>query len=264
MNVVAFAPRPAEIRAIAQLRLGMAHLSPFGLSEQWLLRDGGDRHWDLIATALGQDRAVFRGADGRPAYAAFCATSLEFTPPAASLLGQQAEVHSALYALSATRLGSLHTWRCDATQVARLRMISTFVSHDESGLNRRIERNQPHGQVELAAAPESLVVLDLRARNIARALRNSRPDSAPVYRETPSAALDFNAVGLLYFPTFSRLVETATARGGRTAGPLSCRDVVYLANIELGEGLRLYGHGQDCLMRREDGRLVAFAHTERA
>ena len=69
-------PHPMPTRQ-DRLRLGMMHLSPNGLSEQWLLRHLGDRHWDLIAAAVGQEGIAFRDADGAQVYAAFCATSLD-------------------------------------------------------------------------------------------------------------------------------------------------------------------------------------------
>ncbi|MEM1360359.1 MAG: hypothetical protein AAGF94_01415 [Pseudomonadota bacterium] len=40
----------------------MTQLSPFRLSEQWLSRNCGDRHWALISDALGQQRARFHDA----------------------------------------------------------------------------------------------------------------------------------------------------------------------------------------------------------
>ncbi|RXF72734.1 hypothetical protein EK403_13825, partial [Hansschlegelia zhihuaiae] len=51
----------------------MPELCLGGLSETWLLKACGDLHWRLIADRAGRDVPEFRDADGRKAYAAFCA-----------------------------------------------------------------------------------------------------------------------------------------------------------------------------------------------
>jgi len=56
--------------------LGMPHLNPFGLSETWLMKELGHRHWLMLAQQMDMEDADFRTSDGREAYAAICATSL--------------------------------------------------------------------------------------------------------------------------------------------------------------------------------------------
>ncbi|QDL93691.1 hypothetical protein FDP22_11145 [Paroceanicella profunda] len=236
----------------------MAQLGPDGLSEQWLLRDCGDRHWQLIALAMGQARAVFTDADGRPVYAAFCATSLELEAPGPGALGGVLGLRSALFRLGASRIGSIHHLAVDGRPAGRLRMISTFVGHGPEGGNRGILRRPPLRRVVLPEAGPELSDLAAHSRATVRALAPARPEPAPLLAVTPCPALDFNAVGLLYFPAFSALAERArTAR----PGPLARRDVIYLGNVDPGDSIALHpepGQGAGALgLWRPDGVRIA-------
>ncbi|WP_425101947.1 Pnap_2097 family protein [Tropicibacter sp. S64] len=263
MAVVAFAARHDQVETDVRIPLGMAQLSPDGLSEQWVLRFCGDRHWALIAEALGQHEAVFQAPDGRPVYAAFCATSLRM-PPSGPLLGKTVHVRSTLYGLTDTRTGSRHRLSVDGTVIAELMMISTFVSHDKSGCNNRIHRNSVLGQMSLPPAGTELMALDGQARDTVRHLRGLDQTHAPeIHVERPVPSLDFNAVGLLYFPTFSRIAETAAWATGQAA-PVRQRAVVHLGNINPGDTIRVFDHGAMQVLARQDGSPIAVIRTNPA
>lgn len=265
MTALALAPRPVPVFQAGKLILGMAHLSPAGLSEQWVLRHCGDLHWNMIARALGQDDAVFRAQDGWPVYAAFCTTSLRLDPFVQSLLGQQIQVSSSLQAVSDTRTGSHHRISAKGKVLAELSMISTFVSHDASGSNKRIIRNSVLGAMQLPKADAALVGLDQQARAMSRALRRRNLSDTPTaYTERPTPTLDFNAVGLLYFPTFSRLAETAAYAGQSQPRPLLQRDIVYLGNLDQGDTILVFGQEPDWFITRQDGVPIAAGYTRRA
>lgn len=264
MTVLAFpqrAQRPA--RLCSTVRLGMTQLSPDGLSEQWLLRDCGDRHWSLIADAMGQDRAVFRAADGRPIYAAFCVTALDLAAVTRQLLGQDLSIASALYHVTASRLGSLHTFMCDKHEIGRLAMISTFISHDATGSNRRIVRNQPARAAILPEAPEALHALSEHARGMAKQRHEPQAPEPPLLQTVPCPQIDFNAVGLLYFPAFSKLAQTAQWQASPRQASLAHRTVVYLGNIDPGDVVTVHRRGDDLDILRTDGRSIARVQTRR-
>lgn len=246
----------------SRLAIGMRHLTAMGLSEQWLLRECGDRHWQLIANAMGLARAVFRGPDGRPAYAAFCATSVELQSLGAEALGASAHLASSLHAVSPVQLGSVHLLECEGRVVARLSMISIFVSHDGSGLNRAIRRNQPLIDLCLPVAPAGIEALAQAARSIARGLRDGGPQGPLVHSETPPPT-DFNAVGLLYFPSFTRIAQSAEAKTRVANLPIARRDVVYLGNVDPGERLFVHRADRALVMRRGDDKPVAWILTSR-
>ena len=262
--------RPVTVAApslTTEICLGMMQLAPSGLSEQWFLRLCGDRHWSLIAEAMGQEQAVFTDESGRPIYAAFCATSAIFNPAEGALLGQTVRLSSALFEVSGAQIGSVHQIRLGGKLVAELRMISTFVGHDESGSNHRILRRQPRVQISLPPAPAVLQLLASTARQQARSLRRD-PVACPAAQPatttfTPCPSLDFNAVGLLYFPSFSRMAEQTEWRMRREMAALARRDVFYLGNLEPGESVTLHAPDAALDVWREDGRIIARILTHR-
>lgn len=243
MSVAVLRPIAPAPESRAGLTLGMAQLSPFGLSEQWLLRDCGDRHWGLIAEAAGSGMA-FHSADGTPVYAAFCATSVALAT--APKLGSQAEVQSRLFDVAPHRIGSVHHITGPSGKLATVRMISCFLSHDGSGSNRRLFRNTLAGLDDLPPPPADLVGLLDRSRVLARMARATQGDET-LLQYTPLPALDFNAVGLLYFPVFSKIAEMAAQ-----TTPLQHRTVVHLGNIDPGETVTVSRAGPQLLLQAGD------------
>lgn len=78
----------------------------------------------------------------------------------------------------------------------------------------------------------------------------------------PCPTTDFNAVGLLYFPSFSALAERALFEAGETeVRSLMARHVVYMGNVEPGErfsvAFRKLSGGADMVLLGADGRALA-------
>lgn len=238
------------------LSLGMAHLSPFGLSEPWLLRDCGDRHWGLIAQALGRDDIAFRDEAGRAIYAAFCATALDLAAPAGALLGAPLDITSTLSHVATNRIGSEHRFTSRGRYLGSLRMISCFLRHDGDGSNQTLVRSPLPGLESVPQADAPLSDLLTRARSRARSLRSVIPKGAPMLSYTPVPALDFNAVGLLYFPTFSKIAE----RAAPATQALASREVLYLGNLDPGEAVAVTQR-PDGILLRAGARTLGFATT---
>ncbi|MBU2868365.1 Pnap_2097 family protein [Pacificibacter marinus] len=252
-------PQSVATARVTSQTLGMQQLCPHGLSEQWLLGACGDIHWTLLAKSLEQDGLRFKAADGRPLYAAFCATRLELAP-SRSLLGENMSIHSDIAATSGPKTGSRHVFRHQGRVVGSLLMLSTFVAHDETGSNRRIVRALPSGSYTLPAAGPDLMALDRRARHTSRGLRGQYMPLDDADRIDPCYSLDFNAVGLLYFPSFSRFAESVV----RCPKPLRMREVVYLGNLDAGEALYVQRSGAETHIAGADGRIIAQVNEERA
>lgn len=241
------------------LRLGMRHLAPVGLSEPRWLRDGGDRHWELIAEALGQEGTAFRDPEGHPVYAAFCATDLQLAPVARPLLAARVTIRSRLHAVGPNALGSEQQILGPDGLLGCLRMISCFLRHDETGSNRRLLRGHLPGMAPLPPATAELDRLQATARCTARNARTEAPTEPAILRYTPIAALDFNAAGLLYFPTFSKIAEMAWP----DAAPVLRRQITYLGNLDPGEDILVQGHPTRLRLWSGD-RLIAQVTTQRS
>jgi len=219
--------------------LGMAEMGYRGLSEQWLKRRAGDLHWQLIARAMGQREAVFTCSDGEPLYAAFCATSVKLARPELPRLGGQLTLSADFYRVGHGRLSSLLTISADGVEVGRMVLVSMFVGRTEPGVNRSVVRRSPRA---LAMPPEAPLAIRRVAEHssvVARDIRNQafmRASLPERQRVLPCPATDFNAAGLLYFPSFSALADRALFQAGETQiGMLASRHVIYLGNVEPGE-----------------------------
>ena len=220
----------------SNMRLGMAQLAPSGLSEDWWLKHLGDVHWQLIADAVGQNTTVFRDAQGRQLYAAFCVTEFQQFQPNLVGLGQMLEVRSDLWAAGRSRIQSTHRLMAQGVEVAQFKLVSTFVAHMEKGINASVRRATPYLIPVLDAAPDDF------AR---QASVDAKANKATAILETDAVSLstnvgiDFNAVGLLYFPSFTRLLEqTEVATSNEFCwSPVRYRKVLYFGNIELGDGV---------------------------
>ncbi|CAN0555364.1 unnamed protein product, partial [Ectocarpus sp. 8 AP-2014] len=70
-------------------------------------------------------------------------------------------------------------------------------------------------------------------------------------------------VGLLYFPSFSKFAERAEDHRQKIIQPLVKRDLVYLGNVDQDVSIGLYALGSDVYMKRDDGKLIARATTQR-
>lgn len=228
----------SAIRQQAVVPLGMAQLSVVGLSEDWWLKHLGDVHWQMIATAMGQDDPLFRDVRGRLIYAAFCATEFEQPWPEGAALGGTLQVTSSLWQAGRSRLQSIHEVFSDTGLVARVRMVSTFVTHGAVGVNKSVARVSPAIIPVLPKAPDGFADQAAQHARRLRAGLQMRHPAAQGEVHQPVPDLDFNAVGLLYFPSFTRIATAAEAAALPVRGALRSRVMLYFGNVEMGESLR--------------------------
>ncbi len=245
--------------------LGMAEMGIAGLSEQWLMRRAGDLHWRLIARAMGQREAVFACAEGGPLYAAFCATRLTLDRPELPRLGGGIALAARLFRVGRGRLGSLVEIQCEGESVGWVALVSAFVGRGEGGGNRSLVRRNPRA---LAVPGDTMPELDALAARAARAaamLRAARLPGPDTWL-TPCPRLDFNAAGLLYFPSFAGLADRAEfARGSAADGLLLGRETYYFGNVDPGEPIGFHlaarPNARRAIATGRDGRPLAMLRS---
>ncbi len=244
-------------------RLGMAEMGFRGISEQWLMRRAGDLHWQLIAAAMGQADTAFTCAAGRPLYAAFCVTRLRIFHPDLARLGAVLSFSARLYSIGRSRLGSiLDLWVGDKV-FGRIELVSVFVGHETPGQNKSIVRRAPRALVVPPPAPQMLYRLAQRAAAIAAA---PPVTVGSCHRLTPCPAVDFNAAGLLYFPSFAALAERARFAQNTTANDLlRTRTTLYMGNLDPGDAVEITFKnrraGYVTAFHAPDGKLIALGCT---
>ncbi|MDK4722940.1 DNA gyrase [Rhizobium sp. CNPSo 3968] len=250
--------------------LGMPHLNPFGLSETWLMKELGHRHWLMLAQQMDMEDADFRTPDGREAYAAICATSLMQARLELARANDVLVVHSSMSQVSRTQHISIHHVSIGVGIIAVVEILSAFVAREKGGDNRSLTKmgvatgpTQPRLSNSLAAAAaafrrgQSDVVSDI-------SLAELRLARATIIR--PSFQEEFNGAGLLYFANFQALATRAIED---TAPPskLMRRDVFFHGNINPGEAIELKVRSSDDNVRwvvefyRADGSRLGLVTT---
>lgn len=269
-----------SLAEVTRYSLGMPHLCPTGLSENWLWKELGHRHWNLIARTFGRAAAGFDPTSAEPTYAAFRHIALRGGDLGAVRENDELDLRSILTQVSATRVRSRHFVGHGDRPIADVEMTSVFVRRLTGGVNRSVVRVRMGGSDETApagprAGPE-------RARGASPA-RGAPPASDPQGDERdigtaviePCPELDFNGAGLLYFSSFVAAVDRAEWRlSGKARSPSGIvrRDAVFHANIEIGDDLvvRLLapaaaqGRHRAVIHSRSDGKLLAEVVTGRA
>jgi probable biosynthetic protein (TIGR04099 family) len=134
--------------------LGMPHLCLGGLSETWLLKECGHRHWFLLAHAANRAVPDFRDACGDPVYAAFVAVTVRDAQFDAAREHDELAFASQLTRISRTRFMSVHRLAARGRSIGEVVMTSVFVKRTEPGLNRSIARVEVEGLPPVERAAE--------------------------------------------------------------------------------------------------------------
>lgn len=261
---------------VGRYTAGMPQLSSSGLSENWLLKECGHRHWLAIAQRQEQPVPEFRDAQGRKVYAAFSLVRVS----QAQL--ERVEEHDAFtiatqcHPAGRTQYYSQHAVHLQGQGVARVEMLSVFVLRAQAGNNRSIVRAvmaEPQGTAapsELAAAAEAFV----RHGRARRAQAWTGQVEAHTSAFTPCPHNDFNGADLLYFSSFQSLVDRAEWAWMRNADAASRpamlreREMVFYGNLDLGDAVHTGLHGEllnhhSTLCRGSDGLRIAEVFTRK-
>jgi probable biosynthetic protein (TIGR04098 family) len=263
-----------------RIRLGMPHLDAGGLSENWLLRDAGDRHWQAIASRLGVATDEIRSESGERLYPTVVAVRARYDVPLSAvrendLFEAAAEVvpcgRACAHGRVVTAIGSPHGRNRFAIE-----LLTTFAARGGRGL--RMATPEPRlARRWIPVGGEPAIAAQARAARRGEPVAD--PFTGPVMALTgpplgaldyePSPYADYNGAGLLYFPSYVTIADSAERRlvrglrldGSRRArAPEAARDwalmtspvrrdVFYYDNLPLGASLTaaLIAFDEDCL-----------------
>jgi probable biosynthetic protein (TIGR04099 family) len=263
--------------------LGMPHLCMVGLSETWLLKECGHRHWFMLAEAAGIAIPDFRDPAGEPIYAAFLSVSVRHAAFDTVREHDRLVFASRLTRISRTRFMSVHQLVVSGRPIGEIAMTSTFVRRTRRGENHSIAR------IEVAALRRVEIDLESAAREAETAAsRSSRLHAHLGFEKAKARVLsrfiidpcpvqDFNGADFLYFASFLAFVDRAEWAFFRQRAPLPTtrrRDIIYRRNIDLGQRVvvSLLQFRRDaqflehsCRLEREQGGLtIAEIFTVRA
>jgi probable biosynthetic protein (TIGR04099 family) len=265
------------------ITLGMPHLCMSGLSETWLLKECGHRHWSMLAVAAGLAAPDFREPAGHPIYAAFLSVSIRDAAFEVAREHARLTFTSRLARISRTRFSSVHRVTVAGASIGEIAMTSIFVRRDRGGGNHNIARIEVpqlrHIALDRAAAAEVAEVTSLRTDRWRTHLGFARCEGRIIDRRVvdPCPTQDFNGADFLYFASYQAFVDRAEWAFFRPPAPFPttrARDIIYLGNIDPGERLVLtllqFSRDTRCLRhwyrlaRERDNTRVAEAFSIRA
>jgi probable biosynthetic protein (TIGR04099 family) len=271
-------PSARELMARAlepHILIGMPHLNPHGLSETWLMKELGHRHWLMLALHLGMENADFRTPDGEEAYAAISATALSEARFDDVRANDVLTIRSVLTPVSRTQVSTRHRLSVRGSHIGTVELISAFVHRSVSGDNHSIARIAIRDRFPKGLEENQLA-------SAAAAIRNGHLDTyfgLPTAREKvlralryePDLSQEFNGAGLFYFAEFQALANRAFDRWfPLITSPYTVRrrDVFFSGNIRPGETLMvelmeidLSTRSACCCIRRSDGKPIGSIFT---
>ena len=265
---------------IQRYRAGMPQLSYTGLSENWLLKECGHRHWEALAAHAGREQPDFHDDNGGRSYAAFTAIRLQTSGLDAIAEHDLFEIHSTLCRTGPVRHFSTHRIVRGGNEIVDLSMSSAFVTRGEARSNRAVARaalaTLPG---EVAPMPESAAQMMQMSKRLRVADRAALPDLAPAAFEPieflPCPNGDFNGADFLYFASFQAFVDRAEWQWRRFEEPplVTNRSLFYYGNVDVGDTLsvRMVGHAESeqgirhwtQVRRMSDGMKIADITTEK-
>lgn len=259
--------------------LGMPQMDIAGLSENWLFRHAGDGHWRALCAALDTPSASLTDEAGNRLYPTFVAIRGRY-PRGLNAARENDPLDTALSIAHYGRpfFHSLVTV-CAADHPCELEMLTSFVAREQADSNR-LRRSVPAPHLTYRAPPMNEAPGLLR---LSQGLRRGEIESLEVNRVSfaptndaclfqcqlePSPYTDFNGAGLLYFPSYVSLADTAeraAARAGGLAARLApgvdwalatstiARDVYYYRNLDPGQVVS----ARVCRLEETAGRVVS-------
>ena len=232
-----------------EILIGMPHLTPLGLSENWLLRELGHRHWLLLARAAGMTNADFHDREGREAYAAISALSMKGIDLTTVKANDVLRIDSSVRPISRTQVLSRHELSIRTGAIGSIELISTFIARLRSGDNHSIARVVIAGlpDIDQLEHPGALAKLAaaMRAGEVTEhfGLLVGRDKLLAGKGLVPDENRDFNGAGLLYFANFPLIADSIINSEFKLQptqlGHLD-RDVFYSGNVNPGETVDIH------------------------
>ena len=244
LSPVAPLPRPERTTGAAgthgsrtSLLVGMPQLDACGLSENWLQKTCGDRHWQALARVICRPPADWRDTHGERVYAAFGYLRLSAARLEAAQEGRRLSITTALQTAGRTQAHSRHRLSMPGRSIGMLDMLSSFVVREAHRSNRKVRRIE--GLVPDVAPGAQAVAVQQRARAL-RATWDAAPaPGLPSLVMHPCPRHDFNGAGLLYFASYGAWVDRALWQWGRLTPQLCVREreCTFLGNADPGEAV---------------------------
>ncbi len=252
-NSTLFLNSEVEVKPLISERsyeIRMPQMALSALSENWLLKEMGDMHWDLLSKGLRKKSSEFKDDSNNRLYATFVRINYAISP-----LNNFNENELLLLKSEITRFGSNVYFTniqgsCGEKRV-NANLVTSFTQRQDND-NSKILKGEPQAKVnsimQLNYMPELFDQYKLLKKELLEELSHegiqfsldSRAMAISTYDLNPY--YDINGVGLLYFASYPIIADECTADCLRdlksiynfeTGYCTIYRDVFYFANCNL-------------------------------
>lgn len=263
--------------------VGMPHLSLGGLSENWLLKECGHIHWQMLARYFQLESPDFRDKFGNRLYAAFIAVELREAKLEMIREHNGLEIRSEIKRLSRSQFASVHRIASENAPCGTVEMISIFLRRSASKNNHsvmsasipcdenRIDSTEIHPLMK-----EGRALRNNRVARDASAFKLVPPDPDRQFQFKPCPHSDFNGAQFLYFAAHQAIIDRAEWQWELAKCEIaqtSSRRLFYYGNVNVSEALEVRccgfretdaGFIHWCeIVRQSDNMRIADAFTRR-
>ncbi|WP_426419357.1 Pnap_2097 family protein [Bradyrhizobium genosp. A] len=244
-------------REIPSVLIGMPHLGPCGLSENWMLRHVGDVHWNLICSGLGKRSRFITDESGNRLYASFVRVTWTSSKPL-SAINESDELRGST---SMVRCGEnifiSETQLSIADALISLRLVSMFSRREHNTSNKRLLLSAPviplNCPIKDIEEVPSFVVQHRLLRNAALPVHqfgdvefDTAAQADWSFEYQINGYMDFNGANLLYFASYPTIADICvsrtdlvSSRGSFDWFVIGCppigRDIFYYGNANITE-----------------------------
>ena len=240
-------------------QINMPQMALSALSENWLLKEIGDFHWNVLCHGLGVDSSRIQDELGNRLYATFVRIRLQCSQHLQHFReNENLHLHTRMTRYGNGMYFSDLTAQGDAGKHIRAELMTTF-SYRDAENNKSLKKGQPYGVENTIEAHGALPQFGQEYRLLRKGERQSvellgesfamTDDSIFEHGYTINPYLDLNGVNLLYFAAYPTINDDCEAQyfnqhhadrirdhWAKEAYTLA-RDIYYLNNCDLNDSI---------------------------
>lgn len=258
-----------------EVHVGMPQMALGCLSENWLLKELGDLHWECLCNALRRSSNDLVDSKDRRLYATFVRIRIDLE----GTLRDFPEGDVIKFSNEMTRFGRSTVQSTismtGGKSAGTATLLTTFSVRANEGSNALL-KSEPAGEyTDLEPAAELSGFFkgysDVRSE-YGKSRSENEPKSADLYHFNPYT--DSNGANLLYFAAYQSMADLLTLRihSNEADAAMQSRDIYYFRNSDLGDSVYLQSldrkldtsgrvEGRNLLFRASDGECLAYMTT---
>ncbi len=225
---------------------GMPQLAYQGLSENWLLKECGHRHWMGLASLSGKRQPDFCDLNGNKSYAAFTAVRITSAKLHEVVENQRFSISSQVSKAGQARYYSSHQL-ISGSDVSHIEMLSTFVFRREAGNNQTVSRanfinpNISEPEPEASELMQQVKIIRTEVWDKYLGVLRSSKSTLKEIEFSPCPNNDFNGANFLYFASFQAFIDRAEWAwfNAKDLPSISDRHMFFYGNINVGDKLKI-------------------------